>query len=110
MIALSVDDLTSRLVLIAGLALIALIAAGWRKPARATVRTPRFRVGRTTAAPFGVPVVRQPLVGYRRPGIIHRFLALGTMGVLAVIAGAVLAILTTFSAVWGVVKLTDLLG
>lgn len=101
-IALSVDDLTDRAIFIVVLALVALLAAGWRKPARATVRSPRAR--------YGVPVEEQPLRTEPPTSIIRRVLALASTGALAIITGAIAAIVLSFGAIWGVIRLTDLLG
>ncbi|MDB0005847.1 hypothetical protein N9E02_01260 [Ilumatobacteraceae bacterium] len=101
-IALSVDVLTDRAILIIGLAVVALLAAGWRKPARASVRSPR--------AHYGVPVDQQPIRTERPVGLVRRLLALATTGALAVVSGTIIAVSLSFGAVWGVIKLTDLLG
>jgi hypothetical protein len=54
--------------------------------------------------------VQQPLTLYRRPGVLHRLISLGLIGVISVIVGAIVAIFTTFIAITGVIRLTDLLG
>jgi len=101
-IALSVDVLTDRAILIIALSVVALLAAGWRKPARASIRSPRAR--------YGVPVVEQPVAPERRMGPIRRILALATTGALAVVTGTVVAVIAAVGAIWGVITLTDLLG
>lgn len=107
----TVDLLTSRAVFIAVFALLALLFAGWRKTARASTNSLRRVVTpRLNRSPSGVPVEQQPLTMYRRPGLAHRMFSLGLAGAIAVIVGAVLAILISFAAVASVVRLTDLLG
>ena len=58
----SVNDLTIRAAVIAGLAIIALVLTGWRKTARATPKTSRG----TATSPRQVPirVVREPTPAY----------------------------------------------
>jgi hypothetical protein len=107
----TVDLLTSRAVLIAVFALLALLFAGWRKTARASTNSPRrVMTPRLNRSPSGVPVEQQPLTMYRRPGIAHRLISLGLAGAIAVVVGAVLAIVISFAAVTSVIRLTDLLG
>lgn len=110
-IALSVEVLTDRAILIVVFSVVALLAAGWRKPARASVRSPRAAAGRTDHLPrYGVPVERQPIAPERRTGILRRLFALVTTGALAVITGTVIAIVLAAASIWGVINLTDLLG
>ena len=107
------DELTGRAALIAALAVIALVAAGWRKPARATVRSPRGPLARlrpADASASGVPVVRLPTEPHRRVGPVRRVVALATTGVIAVTTGAVIAVILAIAAVLAVIGLTDLLG
>jgi hypothetical protein len=115
-IALTVAEFTSRAAIIAALAVLALVAAGWRQTARATTRSPRGplealgirRPGRTE--PAGTPVERLPTEEHRPPSVLHRLLAVVTTGAIAVTSGAVLAIVLAFAAVLAVIGLTDLLG
>jgi hypothetical protein len=110
-LALSVDVLTDRAILIIALAVVALLAAGWRKPARASVRSPRGLLpGRPTNGRYGVPVDRQPLHPVGRTGIVRRLTAIASTGVIAVVTGTVIAVVVAFAAVLGVIRLTDLLG
>ncbi|MAL82375.1 MAG: hypothetical protein CL412_07975 [Acidimicrobiaceae bacterium] len=107
----TVDLLTSRAAVMLCCALLALLFAGWRKTARASTNSPRRAEAlRPRRSPTGVPVVQQPLTPYRRPGVLHRLISLGLIGVISVIVGAVIAIFTAFIAITGVIRLTDLLG
>ena len=47
---------------------------------------------------------------YRKPKVVHRLISLGLAGLIAVVVGAVLAVLISFAAIASVVRLTDLLG
>jgi hypothetical protein len=104
--ALSVEDLTSRAAWIAGLGVLALLLTGWRKTVRAQPRASRATWTRPRDE---VAVVHEPVDRYRRPGPLRRVLAAGASGVLAVVTGAVLAILIAFTVSFAVVTLTDLL-
>ena len=68
-LALSVDGLTAQAAWIAGLAVGALVLAGWRKPARAKSRQPR---GRWVRERRPILVDHDPAPLYRRPGPIRR--------------------------------------
>lgn len=113
-------EFTSRAAIIAALALLALVAVGWRKPARASVRSPRGPLGaiasrrvvgnRLTDESVGVPVVRLTADEHQPPGPLRRLLAVAAAGFIAVTSGAVLAVVLGVAAVLAVVGLTDLLG
>jgi hypothetical protein len=119
-IALTVAEFTSRAAIVAALALLALVAIGWRKPARASARSPRGPFGASAPrrsvgsgpadGPVGVPVVRLPAEEHRPPGPLRRLLAAAATGLVAVTSGAVLAVVIGIAAVLAVVGLTDLLG
>lgn len=107
------DELTGRAALIAALAVVALVAAGWRKPARATSRSPRGPLARLRpgdAPDTGVPVVRLPAEPHRRVGPLRRLFSLAATGAIAVTTGAVIAVVLAIAAVLAVIGLTDLLG
>ena len=107
-VVVSVTDLTTQAAWMAGLAILALVLAGWRKNARATARIPR-----------GEPSIRQPWEPvpiaeattslHKRPGLLRRLWALVAGSALAVVIGAVLAIVLAFGTGWLVITLTDLL-
>jgi len=92
---------------IVGLAILALIAAGWRKPARATVDPSRAR--RLPRAKQGVPVEELPTFTYRRNSLWVRLRAIAAGSVMAVILGAVAATLIGYGAALFVIRLTDML-
>jgi ABC-type nitrate/sulfonate/bicarbonate transport system permease component len=110
----SITDLTTRAGWIAGLAIVALVLAGWRKPARAQPRAPRSNAFwdetfamRRPRIPYDVDEEHVPL--YRRAGPIKRVWAALASSVLAVVTGAVLATVVAFATALLVTTLTDLL-
>lgn len=105
-LALSVDGLTIRAAIIAGLAIVALLLTGWRKPARAEARSPRGTWHRETS---GVIVDHIDAPTYHRPGPIRRILALGASGGLGILIGVLTAILISFTFAFAVIWLTNLL-
>ena len=112
-LALSVAGITMRAGLIVGLAIVALLLTGWRKPARAEPRSPRGVVERglvykTGPAP-GVVVDQLDTPEYRRPGLVRRILAAVASGGIAILFGAVAAIVVAFGVAMAVTWLTDLL-
>jgi hypothetical protein len=105
-LALSVDGLTIKTAFIAGLAMVALLLSGWRKPARAEPRSPRAPFRRD---PTGVPVEHHDTPVYRRPGPIRRVLAAAASGGIGVLTGILLAIVTSFAVATAVIWMTNLL-
>ena len=107
-LALSVTGLTIKATIVAGLAIVALLLSGWRKPARAEPRSPRGErsSGHLSAA---VPVDHFDTPEYKRPGPIRRALALIASGGLAVLIGVVAAIVTAFGIAVAIIRLTNLL-
>jgi hypothetical protein len=105
-LALSVDGLTVRAAFIAGLAIVALLLTGWRKPARAEPRSPRGASGRPAS---GIVVDHLDAPLYRRPGVVRRVLALLASGGIGVLTGVLLAIVTSFAIAISVIWLTNLL-
>lgn len=92
---------------LAGLAIVALVLAGWRKTARAQPKGPRS----PSTPPRRVPIeithgVARP---YHAPGPLRRLWAAVASGGLALVIGAVVATVTAFGLAWMVVTLTDLL-
>jgi ABC-type nitrate/sulfonate/bicarbonate transport system permease component len=104
----SVTELTTQAAWMVGLAIVALVFAGWRKPARPTASTPRRdpAIGRTWE-PIAVAETTTPL--YRRPGIVRRVWAAVASSALAVVIGATLAIVIAFGTAMLVITLTDML-
>jgi hypothetical protein len=105
-LALSVDGLTVRAGLIAGLAISALVLTGWRKPARAEPRSPRGPMRRDSV---GVLVDHHDAPLHRRPGVVRRVLALGASGGIGVLTGVLTAIAVSYAVAWAVIWLTGLL-
>jgi len=92
----------------AGLAIAALVFAGWRKNARAVPRNPRGepRIARARV-PIGIAEAMVPL--YKRPNPLRRVWAAVASAGIGVVIGAVAAIVFAFSSAWLVITLTDLL-
>ena len=91
----SVNDLTIRAALVAGLAIVALLLTGWRKAARATPKTSRGTATTPRQVPFAV--VRQPTPAYHPPNPAKRLWSLLASGVLTVVIGAVIATVMAFA-------------
>jgi hypothetical protein len=104
----SINDLTVRMAWLAGLALVALLLAGWRKPARARPRGPRRPID---SAPRRVPHTVQAAAAppYHAAGPLRRVWAVVASSGLAIVIGAVVATVLAFSLAWAVTTLTDLL-
>ena len=107
-VVVSVTDLTTAAGWMAGLAIVALMFAGWRKTARAVPRTPRAEPKlRRPRVPIGIAEATVPL--YKPPNLIRRVLA-GIAGAgLGVVIGIVSAIVIAFGTAFVVITLTDLL-
>ncbi|MCH9837061.1 hypothetical protein K0U83_15455 [bacterium] len=107
-VVVSVTDLTAAAGWMAGLAILALVFAGWRKTARAVPRTPRAEPKvRRPRVPIGIAETTVPL--YRAPNLIRRVWAAIASTGLGVIIGIVSAIVIAFGTAFVVVTLTDLL-
>ena len=92
----------------AGLAIAALVFAGWRKNARATARKPRAEPKlRRPRVPIGIAEATVPL--YKAPNPLRRLWAAVASVGLGVVIGVVTAILIAFGSAYAVVTLTDLL-
>ncbi len=92
----------------AGLAILALVLAGWRKNARATVRTPRGEpILRRQWDP--VPIAETTTSLYKRAGVLRRLWAAVASSTIAIAIGAVLAVVIAFGSALLVITLTDLL-
>ena len=104
----SVTDLTTQAGWMVALAMAALVATGWRKTARATARTPRREpVVRRKRVPIGIAETTVAL--YRRPNVVRRVWAVVASSGIAIVIGAVLAIVIAFGVAYAVITLTDLL-
>jgi heme A synthase len=103
----SINDVTVRMAWLAGLAVVALALAGWRKTARAQPKGPRSPTTTPRRVPFEVTHgIARP---YHSAGPLRRVWALVASSGLAIVIGAVLATVTAFSLAWVVVTLTNLL-
>jgi hypothetical protein len=92
----------------AGLAIVALAFAGWRKTARAVPRTPRAEPKlRRPRVPIGIAEATVPL--YKPPNILRRVWAAVASAGLGIIIGIVSAVIIAFGAAFIVITLTDLL-
>ena len=102
----SLTELTTASAWIAALAIVALIATGWRKPARAAVPVAR---GRRTASRPAVEVQTTPSTAYRGTPLWRRIWAVFAASTLAAVTGTILAILIAAGLAYTVVTLTDML-
>ena len=104
----SVTDLTTQAGWMVAFAMVALVATGWRKTARAAARTPRREpvVGRKWV-PIGIAETTVPL--HKRPSVARRVWAVFASSAIALVIGTVLAIVISFGLAYTVVTLTDLL-
>jgi ABC-type nitrate/sulfonate/bicarbonate transport system permease component len=103
----SINDLTVRMAWIAGLAILGLLFAGWRKTARAQPKPLRKPLDPPKRIPYEVDqTVTQP---YRPAGLLRRLWAAVASSGLTLVVGAVIATVTAFSLAWIVTTLTDLL-
>ena len=103
----SITELTTDSAWIAGLAIVALIAAGWRKPARATAGSPRG--SRRSRERLPIDLVEAPTEIHRRTPVWRRVWALFASSAIAVITGAVVATFIAAAIGYSVVTLTDML-
>jgi heme A synthase len=103
----SINDLTVRMAWIAGVAVVALVLAGWRKTARAQPKRPRSPYETPRRVPYQVTeAVAQP---YHPAGPLRRVWAIVASSGLALVIGAIIATVTAFALAWIVTTLTDLL-
>jgi ABC-type nitrate/sulfonate/bicarbonate transport system permease component len=107
-VVVSVTDLTTAAGWMAGLAIAALVFAGWRNNARAIPRTPRAQPKlRRPRVPIGIAEATVPL--YKAPNPLRRIWAAVASAGLGIVIGVVSAILIAFGASYAVITLTDLL-
>jgi hypothetical protein len=103
----SLGELTTASAWIAGLAIVALIAAGWRKPARAS--TAPAREGRRSRRSVTVELGERDAFLHERTSVVRRLWAVVASSGLAIVIGAVLATVVSFGLAFTVVRLTDML-
>jgi hypothetical protein len=107
-VVVSITDFTVHAGWMLGLALVALVLAGWRKNARAVPRVPRSEpIIRRKWVPIGIAETTVPL--FKRPGPIRRIWAVLAGTGIAIVIGAVLATTIAFGLAYVVTTLTDLL-
>jgi hypothetical protein len=105
--SVGITDVTTAALWIAGLAIVAMVASGWRKPARATADPARAR--RPGHAPIGIPMEEAHAPFYRPATIWRRVWSLCAGSVIAIITGAVLATFVGFGFAYGVVTFANML-
>jgi hypothetical protein len=103
----SITEVTTAAGWIAGLAIVALIATGWRKTARATAHPARAR--RPDRAPTGVEVTTVQTPIHAPTPVLRRVWSVVAGSVLAMWVGAVLATVLGFGIAWAVITLTQML-
>jgi hypothetical protein len=103
----STRELTIATAWIAVLAIVALVAAGWRKPARATANPARAL--RPRRARIGLPVVEVEAPMHRRTALWRKLWALVASSTMAAVMGAIAATLVGFGASWIVITLSHML-
>jgi heme A synthase len=103
----SINDLTVRMAWIAGLAVVALVLAGWRKTARAQPKRPRSPYETPRRLPYQVAEGVAP--PYHPAGPLRRVWSAVASSGLALVIGATIATVTAFALAWIVTTLTDLL-
>ncbi|MCB1001398.1 MAG: hypothetical protein R2713_19995 [Ilumatobacteraceae bacterium] len=104
---MSLRELTIASAWIAGLAILALIAAGWRKPARASAST--AREGRRSRIPSDVGLAESDTDLAPRTSMWRKAWSIVASGGLAVITGAIIATVVSFGLAFVVIRLTDML-
>jgi hypothetical protein len=103
----STRELTIATAWIAVLAIVALVAAGWRKPARATANPARALLPRR--ARVGLPVTEAEASLYRRTPLWRKLWALVAGSTMAVVTGMIAATLIGVGASWIVITLSHML-
>ncbi|MBA3289785.1 MAG: hypothetical protein H0U21_17535 [Acidimicrobiia bacterium] len=104
---MSVNELTVQMAAVVGLAIVALLLAGWRKTARAQARPQRDLTAPARRVPY--EVVEAVAAPYHRAGPVRRLWSATASTGLAVIIGAMIATITAFGLAFVVTTLTDLL-
>ncbi len=102
----SITEVTIAAGWIAGLAIVALVATGWRKPARANTDSARGRASNDDAV-LPLTEVDAPIVA--PPSGLRRLRSAGAGLGLAVWIGAIIATFVGFGISWLVITLTDML-
>jgi len=103
----SIEELTTASAWIAGLAIVALIAAGWRKPARANA--PTGREGRRSRNRMPVELADGEAYLHHRTSLARKIWAAVASSALAMVIGAIIATVVAFGIAFTVIRLTDML-
>ncbi len=103
----SITEVSTAAGWIAGLAIVALIATGWRKPARATADPARARWLRRPPTGIELSAVKAPFDSPTRWW--RRLWAVIASSVLALWVGAIVATTVAFGVAWIVITLTGML-
>jgi ABC-type nitrate/sulfonate/bicarbonate transport system permease component len=103
----SLSELTTASAWIAGLAIVALIAAGWRKPARASADPARER--RRSRERPAIELAEVEAALHQRTPMWRKIWALAASSTLAVVIGAIIATVVSFGIAFTVIRLTDML-
>lgn len=105
---MSITELTADAAWIAGLAIVALVATGWRKTARATAAATR---GRRHSRAFDrladLDELEAPM--QLRTSMLRRLWAAIAGSAIAVVVGAMLATVVSFTLAWIVIRATGML-
>lgn len=104
---MSISELTTASAWIAGLAIVALIAAGWRKPARASADP--TREGRRSRERAAIDLAEVDADLHHRTPIWRKVWAIAASSTLALVIGAIIATLVSFGIAFTVIRLTDML-
>ena len=103
----SITSLTTAAAYIAGLAIVALIATGWRKPARATAVSARATVRLLQRPP--IQVTEEATTVHRPTPLWRKLWAIAAGSAIAVVTGALVAMGLAVGVAYTVVTLTDML-
>lgn len=104
------SELTTASAWIAGLAIVGLIAAGWRKPARAGVDPAREgRRSRAARARAELELEEAGTDLAAGTSLWRKLWAVVASSTLAVVAGAIIATVVSFGIAFTVIRLTDML-
>jgi hypothetical protein len=103
----SISEVTTAAGWISGLAIVALIATGWRKTARATAASARGRHDNGSHAGFAVRETDTPL--HQPPSPLRRLWAAAAGTGLAIWVGAIVATVFGFGVAFLVITLTSML-
>lgn len=102
-------ELSTRAAVVLGLAIVALLLTGRRKPARAWRPTPRDRRAialNHRGQPVVVPVDHREARIYRRTPLWRRIAAASGLGVVTAIGGVLVALATAVGVAWLVTTVT----